>query len=176
MHNEDELTFGVVPISTPTRDRAKKFTFTDDQTKAYNGLIKFINEPYNPNDFKRALIGPGGTGKTFLLKALLQDCNIPFSEIGLSAPSHKACRVLRNSIEGTHCNVNTIQSDFGFKPNYDIEKFDINNVTFASYGRIKIEDYRLYIVDESSMLNRSLVTYIDKMMKKYSIKLILCGK
>ena len=177
MHNEDELTFGGVPINTPSmsRDRAKKFTFTDDQTKAYNGLIKFINEPYNPKDFKRALIGPGGTGKTFLLKALLQDCNIPFSEIGLSAPSHKACRVLRNSIKGTHCNVNTIQSDFGFKPNYDIEKFDINNVTFASYGRIKIEDYRLYIVDESSMLNRSLVTYIDKMMKKYSIKLILCG-
>lgn len=80
MHNEDELTFGGVPINTPSisRDRAKKFTFTDDQTKAYNGLIKFINEPYNPNDFKRALIGPGGTGKTFLLKALLQDCNIPF--------------------------------------------------------------------------------------------------
>lgn len=177
MHNEDELTFGAIPINTPnmTRDRAKKFTFTDDQTKAYNGLIKFINEPYNPKDFKRALIGPGGTGKTFLLKALLQDCNIPFSEIGLSAPSHKACRILKNSIRGTHCNVNTIQSDFGFKPNYDIEKFDINNVTFASYGRIKIEDYRLYIVDESSMLNRSLVTYIDKMMKKYSIKLILCG-
>lgn len=65
MHNEDELTFGAIPINTPnmTRDRAKKFTFTDDQTKAYNGLIKFINEPYNPKDFKRALIGPGGTGK-----------------------------------------------------------------------------------------------------------------
>lgn len=171
MHNEDELIF----VKTPTRNRANKFTFTDDQIKAYNGLIKFINEPYNPNDFKRALIGPGGTGKTFLLKALLQDCNIPFSEIGLSAPSHKACRVLRNSIRGTHCNVNTIQSDFGFKPNYDIEKFDINNVTFASYGRIKIEDYRLYIVDEASMLNRSLVGYIDKMMKKYSIKLLICG-
>ena len=171
MHNEDELIF----IKTPARNRANKFSFTDDQIKAYNGLIKFINEPYNPNDFKRALIGAGGTGKTFLLKALLQDCNIPFSEIGLSAPSHKACRVLRNSIRGTHCNVNTIQSDFGFKPNYDIEKFDINNVTFASYGRIKIEDYRLYIVDEASMLNRSLVGYIDKMMKKYSIKLLICG-
>lgn len=117
------------------------------------------------------MIGPGGTGKTFLLKALLQDCNIPFSEIGLSAPSHKACRVLKNSIMGTHCSVNTIQSDFGFKPNYDIEKFDINNVTFASYGRIKIEDYRLYIVDESSMLNRSLVTYIDKMMKSIVLNL-----
>ena len=161
MHNEDELIF----VNTPTRNRANKFTFTDDQTKAYNGLIKFINEPYNPKDFKRALIGPGGTGKTFLLKALLQDCNIPFSEIGLSAPSHKACRILKNSIRGTHCNVNTIQSDFGFKPNYDIEKFDINNVTFASYGRIKIEDYRLYIVDESSMIDiflmKRLIEAID---------------
>ena len=59
MHNEDELIFA----KTPARNRANKFSFTDDQIKAYNGLIKFINEPYNPNDFKRALIGAGGTGK-----------------------------------------------------------------------------------------------------------------
>ena len=59
MHNEDELIF----VKTPARNRANKFTFTDDQIKAYNGLIKFINEPYNPNDFKRALIGRGGSGK-----------------------------------------------------------------------------------------------------------------
>ena len=141
MHNEDELTFGTVPISTPTRDRAKKFTFTDDQTKAYNGLIKFINEPYNPNDFKRALIGPGGTGKTFLLKALLQDCNIPYSEIGLSAPSHKACRVLSNSIGGKE--VNTIQSLFGFRLDVNIENFDPENPAFNPVGKDKLDGLKV---------------------------------
>ena len=44
MHNEDELIFA----KTPARNRANKFSFTEDQIKAYNGLIKFINEPYNP--------------------------------------------------------------------------------------------------------------------------------
>lgn len=39
--------------------------FTDDQKNAYNNLIKFINEPYNKNDYKRALIGAAGTGKTY---------------------------------------------------------------------------------------------------------------
>ena len=34
---------------------------TDDQKKAYIGLIEFINADYNENDFKRALIGPAGT-------------------------------------------------------------------------------------------------------------------
>ena len=38
--------------------------FTNDQQKAYSSLIEFINSPYNPNDYKRALVGPAGTGKT----------------------------------------------------------------------------------------------------------------
>jgi ATP-dependent exoDNAse (exonuclease V) alpha subunit len=174
MTNEDNIINSKLN-SNLTKSRANVFGFTDDQKKAYFGLIDFINSDYNPNDFKRALIGAGGVGKTYLLKAVIQNCNLNYSQIGLSAPSHKACRVLRNSIRGVPCNVNTIQSDFGFKPNYDIEKFDINNVTFSSFGRIKVEDYSLYIVDESSMLNRSLIAYIDKIMKKYRIKLIYCG-
>ena len=115
------------------------------------------------------------THNTFVLKAVLQNCNINYSKIGLSAPSHKACRVLRNAISGTSCKVNTIQSDFGFKPNYDLEKFDINNIQFSSYGRIKVEDYSLYIVDEASMISKDLLKYIERIMKQYRIKLILCG-
>ena len=46
--------------------------FTNDQMKAYNALIEFINNPYNVNDYKRALIGAAGTGKTYLVKALIK--------------------------------------------------------------------------------------------------------
>ena len=38
--------------------------FTDDQRKAYESLIDFINKPYDVNDYKRALIGAAGTGNT----------------------------------------------------------------------------------------------------------------
>ena len=164
-----------ISVSDVIKERANTYGFTDDQKKAYFGLIEFINSSYNPNDYKRALIGAGGTGKSYLLKAVLQNCNINYSKIGLSAPSHKACRVLRNAISGTSCKVNTIQSDFGFKPNYDLEKFDINNIQFSSYGRIKVEDYSLYIVDEASMISKDLLKYIERIMKQYRIKLVLCG-
>lgn len=148
---------------------------TDDQRKAYTEIIDFINAPYNENDYKRALIGSAGTGKTYLLKALLKNCNLSYSVIGLSAPSHKACRVLRSSIAEVPCKVNTVQSDFGLRLNFDIEKFDINNPPFDPKGAIKVDKYSLYIIDEASMVNKGLLRFIEKHLKKYHCKIIYCG-
>ena len=58
--------------------------FTKDQKKAYDELIEFINSEYNPNDYKRALIGPAGTGKTYLIKALIKNCTLSYSQTYLS--------------------------------------------------------------------------------------------
>ena len=108
-----------------SKNPANITNFTDDQLKAYNSLIKFINDPYNENDYKRALIGPAGTGKTYLVKALIKNCNLSYSTIGLSAPTHKACRVLSESINISNVKVNTLQSDLGLRVNFDVDKFDI---------------------------------------------------
>ena len=72
--------------------------FTDDQKNAYEHLIEFMNTDYNENDYKRALIGPAGSGKTYLVKALIKNSTASYSVIGLAAPTHKACRVLGESI------------------------------------------------------------------------------
>ena len=85
--------------------------FTNDQMKAYRALIEFINNPYNVNDYKRALIGAAGTGKTYLVKAIIKNCGLSYSTIGLAAPTHKACRVLNESIQIPNVKVNTLQSD-----------------------------------------------------------------
>lgn len=148
---------------------------TKGQQAAYKGLMEFINAPFNPNDFKRALVGYAGVGKTYLVKTLLKNCNISYSQIGLSAPSHKACRVLRNSIAGISSKVNTIQSDFGLRLNFNIENFDINNPPFDPRGRIKVENYVLYIVDEASMINAGLFNFMCKILKKNKCKLIVMG-
>ena len=121
--------------------------FTDDQRKAYDELIKFIDEPFDEKDYKRALIGAAGTGKTYLVKALLFNSTLSYSLIGLSALTHKACRVLGESIHISGIKVNTIQSDLGFRLNFDIDKFDPNNPPFDPKGKIKIGNYKLYIVD-----------------------------
>ncbi|MBO7692965.1 MAG: AAA family ATPase [Acholeplasmatales bacterium] len=149
--------------------------FTNDQKIAYNSLIEFINSDYNENDYKRALIGPAGTGKTYLVKALIKNCNLSYYVIGLAAPTHKACRVLAESIQLSHVKINTLQSDLGLKINFDVEKFDITNPPFDPKGRIKIGDYQVYIVDEASMINRGLTMFLEKTCKSNKCKIIYIG-
>lgn len=149
--------------------------FTDDQRKAYDTLIEFINSNYTVNDFKRALTGAAGTGKTYLVKALIKNCNYSYSQIGLAAPTHKACRVLQESININQIKVNTLQSDLGLRLNFDVEKFDISNPPFDPKGRVKIGDYKIYIVDEASMINRGLLTFLENKCKENKCKLIYIG-
>ena len=166
----------IVPISQATgKDRVSTLNFTEDQEHAYYELIDFINNEYNPNDYKRALIGPAGTGKTYLIKALIKNCNLAYSVIGLAAPTHKACRVLQESIKLPNIKVNTLQSDLGLRLNFDVEKFDITNPPFDPKGKIKIGDYQIYIVDEASMINRGLATFLENTCKTNKCKIIYIG-
>lgn len=157
------------------KDSISISNFTNDQKEAYNELIKFINNPYNPNDYKRALVGAAGTGKTYLIKALIKNCGISYSSIGLSAPTHKACRVLAESINISNVKVNTLQSDLGLRLNFDVEKFDINNPPFDPRGKIKISNYRIYIIDEASMINRNLILFLERICKTNNCKILYIG-
>ena len=149
--------------------------FTNDQLKAYNELMKFIDSPFDSKDYKRALVGAAGTGKTFLVRALLSNSTLSYSLIGLSAPTHKACRVLGESIHISGIKVNTIQSDLGLRLNFDIDKFDPNNPPFDPKGKIKIGNYKLYIVDEASMINSRLCMFLEKTCVSNKCKIIFIG-
>lgn len=157
------------------KDPVSTLNFTNDQLNAYNGLIEFINSPYEEKDYKRALVGAAGTGKTYLVKALIKNCRYSYSTIGLSAPTHKACRVLHESIGITNIKPNTLQSDLGLRLNFDVDKFDYNNPPFDPKGRIKIGDYKLYIVDEASMINKQLCMFLEKTCKNNDCKIIYIG-
>lgn len=149
--------------------------FTDDQRKAYENIIGFIKSDFNPSKCKIALTGPAGTGKTYLIRAIIKNCGLPYSQIGLVAPTHKATRVAKEAIAIPQIKSNTLQSDLGLKPNYDIEKFDVNSIKFALTGRIKIGDYKVYIVDEASMINRGLAMFLEKKCLENKCKLIYIG-
>ena len=157
------------------KDSVSTLNFTNDQLNAYNGLIEFINSPYEENDYKRALVGAAGTGKTYLVKALIKNCRYSYSTIGLSAPTHKACRVLHESIGITNIKPNTLQSDLGLRLNFDVDKFDYNNPPFDPKGRVKIGDYKLYIIDEASMINKQLCMFLEKTCKNNNCKIIYIG-
>lgn len=158
-------------------------SFTNDQKKAYESLIEFITSDFNDKDYKRALCGPAGTGKTYLVKALITNCGLSFSRIGLAAPTHKACRVLSNSIGLSQIKVNTIQSDLGLRLNFNVDNFDIKNPPFDPKGRVKISNYAVYIVDEASMIGDlskgrfkgGLRTYLEKICIQKKCKIIYIG-
>ena len=162
-------------ISASATNKVSTSNFTNDQLKAYNELMKFIDSPFDNKDYKRALIGAAGTGKTFLVRALLLNSTLSYSLIGLSAPTHKACRVLGESIHISGIKVNTIQSDLGLRLNFDIDKFDPNNPPFDPKGKIKIGNYKLYIVDEASMINSRLCMFLEKTCVSNKCKIIFIG-
>ena len=162
-------------IQKALANRESTIGFTNDQQRAYDNLITWIKAPFSLNDAKRCLTGAAGTGKTFLVKALIKNCGMSYSTIGLSAPTHKACRILNESIGLSNIKVNTLQSDLGLKLNFDAEKFNIDNPPFDPKGRIKIGDYRLYIVDEASMINRGLCMFLEKKCKEQQTKLLYIG-
>lgn len=162
-------------ISTPNIKKVDISNFTKDQAKAYESILEFINSPYDEKNFKIALTGAAGTGKTYLVKALLLNSKKSFSVVGLAAPTHKAVRVLGNSIGLKGININTLQSDLGLRLNFDVEKFDINNPPFDPKGKIKIGNYQIYIVDEASMINRGLCMFLEKTCKSNKTKLIYIG-
>ena len=53
----------IVPIASKNTDTSN---FTKGQKDAYENLIKFIDSPFDEKDYKRALTGAAGTGKTYL--------------------------------------------------------------------------------------------------------------
>lgn len=166
----------LIPISSATPHKNVDISqFTNDQKKAYKELIDFIDKPFDKKDYKRALVGAAGTGKTYLVKALILNSSITSSLIGLAAPTHKACRVLGESIKISGIKASTIQSDLGLRLNFDIEKFDPTHPPFDPKGKIKIGNYRLYIVDESSMINRGLCTFLEKTCVSNKCKIIYIG-
>ena len=163
----------IVPIVNGNKADTSKFT--DDQKKAYKELIDFIDSPFDAKDYKRALVGAAGTGKTYLVKALILNSSMSYSLIGLAAPTHKACRVLNESIHISGIKASTIQSDLGLRLNFDIDKFDPNHPPFDPRGKIKVGNYKLYIVDESSMINRGLCSFLEKTCVTNKCKIIYIG-
>lgn len=146
--------------------------FTEDQRRAYEALTDFISKGFDASSFKRALVGFAGTGKTFMLKELIKRCGLAKSVIGLAAPTHKAARVLRCS---TGYATSTVASDLGLRLNTDLSDFDVNNPPFDPLGEKKIKDYKLYIVDEASMVGAGLRTLIERECLAHGVMLIYCG-
>lgn len=149
------------------------YNFTNDQQKAIDNIISFIAAPFNPAKYIVGLTGAGGTGKTFITKYIISHCKYSNSVIKCTSSTHKACRVFSQALNGK--DVDTIQSTFGLRLDLRLEDFDPANPQFNPMAKPKLENIKLLLVDEASMLPSKLVTFICNECKKLEIKIIFIG-
>lgn len=145
----------------------------EGQQKAIEGLLEFLN-----SDRKEAvLIGRGGTGKTTIIRKVLELHGKPFAGCALA---HKAVRILRESIgnvktkKGDYLckNVGTLASFIGITLDENTGKFKINE--HDRKKTLAIQKYKIYIVDECSMLSDNIRAELLKVMKE-NAKIIYLG-
>lgn len=144
-------------------------TYTDDQSKALDAMSKWAKEG---DSLLYTLNGGAGTGKTTITKAFINSLNIPRNRIAVTAPTHKAKKVIQNA---TNFPAETIQKLLGLRPDVELDRFDPNNPVFNAIGEDTIGYYKIVIIDESSMINKEAFNLLVKKSKQYNVKLLFLG-
>jgi AAA domain len=163
----------------------------EGQKKAFDEIVDFFLENTHSEAF--VLMGYAGTGKTFLVKRLVQWINATQKKnrIAITAPTNKAVRVLYSmgsfeekevkhygsdifdSLKDTTSSINysTIHKLLGLKEKITAKGEQI----FTAQGNIKndLDQYNYLIVDECSMLNDSLCKDVMKACNK--VKILFMG-
>lgn len=143
------------------------FGFTSGQEEALTKLEEWY---HNPKELNFTLSGRAGTGKTYILKYFVD--KIVKQPICVSAPTHKAVRTVERS---TGHKGKTLQSLHGLRPNVNLEDFDLHNVKFDTLGNPTINNYRIIVIDECSMVNPDLHNLNMKRANDLKIKILYVG-
>ncbi len=169
------MTVTAKPIKLKTAS-GKTITLNDQQVGALSGLKEWLHIPGEEDDLFATLSGYAGTGKTTITKELIRyykkDKAFQWNGIAVSAPTHKAKKVIRRHTDET---AYTIQGLLGLRPNTDLENFDINNPQFDPKAKKEICFYKFIIIDEASMLNESLYDLMVAEAKKFRVKVLFMG-
>lgn len=150
---------------------------TEEQQKGAEIIRAFLQDPTH----KYALVeGPAGSGKSFMLKECIKnDVRVKRGQACGVALAHSAKNVLSGFLNkdvdpasGESIDCYTLASILGMKPDYDKDGNEI--YVMDKYGKKKIQDYRLIIVDEASMVNREQLNYL-RTLKDPDAKIIFVG-
>lgn len=119
--------------------------------------------------------GFAGTGKTTMIKYfcdyLIENKLYSKSDIVVSAPTNQATKVI---VDKTNYRGHTIQSILGLRPDVSVENFSPTNPIFNPIADLRL-DYKILIIDESSMINAKLFSFISETMTRYNKKVIYMG-
>lgn len=133
-----------------------------------NGTLNGVQVPYV------VIKGYAGTGKSFVLNSVLNELNYSPSRVAMSAPTHKAVKILKRNSEVPYV-FNTIHSLLKLKEK--ISDTGVRTFEADSFVDSPLDNCKALIIDESSMLPKTLYEKVIeyKLTREDDFRLIFCG-
>lgn len=139
------------------------------QKEALEAIKKFINS----KETFFVLQGFAGTGKSFLIKQVIQFLEDSWLPYALCAPTHKAKVVLERF---TDREAMTIHKLLALSPLLEIMHLDFNDLKFIPNKNLnQFPRNGLVICDEGSMVNNDLCDYLIERAESNKCKLLIVG-
>lgn len=142
-----------------------------EQQGAINSIKDFIK---HSNKTPYSLIGYAGTGKSTIIKKLVEFLEEEYIDYVLCAPTHKARSVIQYATEREAI---TIHQLLKLSPQIEILDLDLRNLIFLPDTKkgAQIPYKGVVICDESSMVNDDLYNLLISRAKAFSAKIIFVG-
>lgn len=137
---------------------------TEDQSTVLVKMLKWAKSKTKPFF---VLTGSAGTGKTFLLKEFMKECD----NIMLTSTTHKAVGVLQRM---TGCEAKTIHSVLRLKVVNSMGKTYLKQDNTRK-SKHPLADVKIVVVDEASMITRELLQFIKKDALSSNRKYVFIG-
>lgn len=145
-----------------------EITLGKEQLLALNEVEKFINS----NDLSYSIIGEAGTGKSLLIKYIINHLEKNNKGYTLCAPTHRAKVVLETFSQREAITVHKLLS---LRPNIEILELDFRELLFKTSKGSSFPLNEIIICDESSMISDDLYDLLILRAKENNCKLIFVG-
>lgn len=147
--------------------------YTEEQLAVVQAVIKWKDTPIKAmEDLVFTISGYAGTGKSTLAKHIVELLKSKKVRVGLSAPTHTA---KQNISDKVGIAADTLQKILGLKPSADMEKYSPNINEFKPVTDPLLGDYDVLFIDECSMINEALFTFLLVSAEQHRTRLIFMG-
>lgn len=165
-----------MPVNTPKKSPGQVIELpkpptrsdgnSEDQDLAKARCAQFL---LDGKSFCFSVVGPAGSGKTFLINQIIHDAKAKGWNIVMSAPTHQAAARIR---EATGCTAETTHRILSVSL---VRDESTGKQYLKAKGKPDILPRSILIIDEASMLPEQLLKIVLKFSKRSDCKVIFVG-